>query len=62
MNRVIVIAFEEDYEAIMNSPGKLASAVTGDGYSRMAVTSFKLSEFIRVLGYNAIPAGNGMRK
>jgi len=62
MNRVIVIAFEEDYEAIMNSPGKLASAATGDGYSRMAVTSFKLSEFIRVRGYNAIPAGNGMRK
>ncbi|MDT8402107.1 MAG: reductive dehalogenase [Bacteroidales bacterium] len=60
MNRVIVIAFEEDYEAIMNSPGKLASAATGDGYSRMAVTAFKLSEFIRALGYNAVPAGNGV--
>lgn len=60
MNKVIVLAFEEDYDAIMNSPGKLASAAVGDGYSRMAVTSFKLSEFIRALGYNALPAGNGV--
>ncbi len=60
MNKVIVLAFEEDYDAIMNSPGKLASAAVGDGYSRMAVTSFKLSEFIRALGYKALPAGNGV--
>jgi epoxyqueuosine reductase len=60
MNRVIALAFEEDYDAIMNSPGKLASAAVGDGYSRMAVTSFKMAEFIRALGYNALPAGNGV--
>jgi len=60
MNRVVAIAFEEDYDGIMNSPGKLASAAVGDGYSRMAVTAYKLAEFIRALGYNALPAGNGV--
>ncbi len=60
MNKVVSIAFEEDYDGIMNSPGKLASAAVGDGYSRMAVTAYKLAEFIRALGYNALPAGNGV--
>ncbi len=59
MNKVIALAFEEDYEAIANSPGRLASAATGDGYSRMAQTAYKVAEFIRCLGYNALPAGNG---
>ena len=60
MNKVIALAFEEDYEGMCNSPGRLASAATGDGYSRMAQTAFKVAEFIRALGYNAIPAGNGV--
>ena len=60
MNRVIALAFEEDYHAIANSPGRLASAATGNGYSRMAVTSSTLADFIRGLGYRAIPAGNGV--
>jgi reductive dehalogenase len=60
MNRVISLAFEEDFTAIANSPGKLASAAVGDGYSRMAVTSSTLAEFIRGLGYRALPAGNGV--
>lgn len=59
MNKVIALAFEEDYEGMANSPGRLASAATGDGYSRMAQTSYKLAEFIRCLGYRALPAGNG---
>jgi len=60
MNRVIVLAFEEDFGGIANSPGRLASAATGNGYSRMKFTSFHLAEFIRALGYRAIPAGNGV--
>jgi epoxyqueuosine reductase len=60
MNRVISLAFEEDFFAIANSPGRLASAATGNGYSRMAFTSRSLAEFIRSLGYRAIPAGNGV--
>jgi len=60
MNRVIALAFEEDFYGISNSPGRLASAATGNGYSRMAVTSSQLSDFIRGLGYRALPAGNGV--
>ena len=60
MNRVIALAFEEDYHALANSPGRLASAAVGNGYSRMAITSSQLSDFIRGLGYRAIPAGNGV--
>lgn len=60
MNRVIVLAFEEDFYAIANSPGQLASAAVGNGYSRMAFTAGTLAEFIRCLGYRAIPAGNGV--
>ncbi|MFC2164476.1 reductive dehalogenase [Acidobacteriota bacterium] len=60
MNRVIALAFEEDFYAIANSPGRLASAACGNGYSRMAFTSSTLAEFIRGLGYRAIPAGNGV--
>jgi reductive dehalogenase len=60
MNRVIALAFEEDFCGIANSPGRLASAAVGNGYSRMAFTACSLAEFIRVLGYRAIPAGNGV--
>ena len=60
MNRVVALAFEEDYYALANSPGRLASAAVGNGYSRMAITSSQLSDFIRGLGYRAIPAGNGV--
>jgi epoxyqueuosine reductase len=59
MNRVIALAFEEDYCGIANSPGRLASAAVGNGYSRMAFTACTLAEFLRELGYRAIPAGNG---
>lgn len=60
MNKVIVLAFEEDFMGIANSPGRIASATVGNGYSRMKFTSFHLAEFIRALGYRAIPAGNGV--
>ena len=60
MNRVVALAFEEDYLALANSPGRLASAAVGNGYSRMANTAFFLAEFLRCLGYRAIPAGNGV--
>jgi reductive dehalogenase len=59
MNRVIALSFEEDYYGITNSPGRLASAAVGNGYSRMAFTACTLAEFVRDLGYRAIPAGNG---
>ena len=43
-----------------NSPGRLASAAVGNGYSRMANTAYFLAEFLRGLGYRALPAGNGV--
>ncbi len=58
MNRVIALVFEEDYHAIANSYGKLASAACGNGYSRMAFTATTLAMFINELGWRAIPAGN----
>ena len=58
MDRVVAMAFEEDYHAITNSPGRIASAGVGNGYSRMANTAFFMAEFIRALGYRALPAGN----
>lgn len=59
LNRVVALAFEENYFGIANSPGRLASAAVGDGYSRMAYTANTLAQFIRGLGFRAIPAGNG---
>lgn len=60
MNHVIAVLFEEDYYAIANSPGRIATAASGTGYSRMAFTAGCLAEFIRFLGYRALPAGNGI--
>ena len=60
LNRVVALAFEENYFGIANSPGRLASAAVGDGYSRMAYTANTLAQFVRGLGFRAIPAGNGV--
>lgn len=58
MKYVIAMAFEMDpdgYETVISGPG---SAATGNGYSRMTFTAPTLAEFIRGLGYQAVPAGN----
>jgi epoxyqueuosine reductase len=54
----IVIAIEMDEMGIATSPACPASAATGLGYSKMAFVASTLAEFIRNLGYTAIPAGN----
>jgi len=54
----VVIAVEMDYEAMKCSPSHPASAATGLGYSRMAFTAGLLAQYIRGLGYQAIPCGN----
>jgi reductive dehalogenase len=54
----IVMAYEMDYEGYRLSPGANASAATGNGYSRMAFTGASLAQFIRYLGYGAVPCGN----
>ena len=58
MNKVIVLAFEEDFDGIEAAPTHLTVAITQDGYSKMAITGGSLAQFIRKLGYNAIPCGN----
>jgi len=58
MNKVIVLAFEEDYDGIEAAPTHLTVAPTQDGYSKMAITAGSLAQFIRKLGYHAIPCGN----
>ncbi len=54
----IVLAYEGDYETLRHAPAYPAGAGVGLGYSKMAFTSGLLSQFIRLLGYQAIPAGN----
>ena len=39
-------------------PRPIAGAATGLGYSRMIEVAVKMAEFVRNLGYNAIPMGN----
>jgi len=54
----IVMAVRMDSAAIQTSPAFLAGTATGVGYSRMAFSIACLAEFIRNLGYKAIPMGN----
>ena len=58
MKYVIALAFEMDREAIATSIAGPQAAASGMGYSRMAFTTGTLAEFIRGLGYHAIPCGN----
>ncbi len=54
----IALAFEMDYDAIGTSPAHPSSVAVGLGYSQMAYTSGLLAQYIRGLGYKAIPSGN----
>ena len=58
MKYVIALAFEMEREAIATSIAGPQAAASGMGYSRMAFTAGTLAEFIRGLGYHAIPCGN----
>lgn len=58
MKTVIVMAFEMDYDNMEASPTTLSNIGSMDGYARMATTAGQLAQFIRSLGYNALPAGN----
>jgi reductive dehalogenase len=55
---VVVLAYEQNRLMLQTSPSFLASAATNLGYGRMGVGSVFLAEFIRGLGYWAIPAKN----
>lgn len=58
VNKAIVMAINMTKELILQSP-KTANQTASDlGYSRAGFVSISLAEFIRSLGYNAIPCMN----
>lgn len=57
-NRAIVMAFVMEPELQESSPEVSASTASSLGYSRMGITAVSLAEYIRALGYNAIPCMN----
>jgi len=54
----IVIAVEMDYRVSKYSPTYLSGAGAGLGYSKMPFYAALVAQFIRGLGYRAIPQGN----
>jgi reductive dehalogenase len=60
IENAIVMAIEMDLEALQTTPAYPGAYATGNGYSRMAFAQACLAEFIRALGYTAIPAGNNV--
>ena len=60
IQRVVVCGIEMDELGIATTPECPAGAATGLGYSKMAFIGATLAEFIRNLGYTAIPSGNNV--
>lgn len=58
MKYAIVMAFEMDEDGIGTEHGMIPEAAVAIGYSKMAFTSGSLAQFLRDLGYSAIPMGN----
>ncbi|GAH33599.1 putative reductive dehalogenase (rdhA), partial [marine sediment metagenome] len=54
----IVCAIEMNYELLRSSPTYTMGGATGLCYSKMAFIAGSLAQFIRSLGYKAIPMGN----
>ncbi len=54
----VVMAFEMPYELCQTSPTLLAEVAEGWAYSFMVYTATMVAQFIRGLGYRAIPSGN----
>lgn len=58
MKYAIVMLHEMDYDGIKTGPTMTEMAATRMAYSNIAITTISLAEFIRSLGYNAIPSAN----
>lgn len=54
----VVIAVAMSREQIRQSPGPIAAAAVGRGYSAMAAVTVSVAEYISLLGYRALPSGN----
>lgn len=55
---VIVVATAMDYDLVKTVPSALSGAATGLGYSRDILTVLGLAQYIRNLGYRAVPSLN----
>ena len=55
---VIIMAVAMDYEHYKYSPSASSGGATGLGYSSMAITAGLVAQFLRQLGFKAIPCGN----
>ncbi len=58
LDRVIVLGQAMDASMIATAPSALAGAATGLGYSQDAIVLLALSQYIRNLGYQAVPTLN----
>jgi len=58
MSNVVVLLFEMEYEGIRTAPTLTQMASTNVAYSRISFTAVMVAEFLRGLGYNAIPSAN----
>ncbi|MFC2066600.1 reductive dehalogenase [Chloroflexota bacterium] len=58
MKYVIVLIYEMDERGMATAPTLTQMATTLTTYSRMSFTTVMLAEFIRGLGFNAIPSAN----
>src|SRR6056297_522696 len=58
IKNAIVLAFAMNAQLKEDSPNINASAASSIGYSRAAITVVAISEYIRALGYQAIPCVN----
>lgn len=60
MQYVVVVAVAMDREMILTAPSLLAEAATSIGYSDAARCVLSVAEYIRAIGYQAIPSLNDM--
>ncbi len=58
MRYAVVMVFSMDKESIARAPTAIEMASVEATYSRIAFTTVMVAEFIRGLGYNAIPSAN----
>lgn len=59
VNNAIVIAHEQNRVLAQCSPSMTTTCASSLGYSRMAISVLMMAEYIRGMGYTAIPAMNG---
>lgn len=58
MKYAVALGFEMDYKSIRTAPTAIADAAVWHGYRKVIQTVALLAEFIRGLGYSAIPSVN----